>query len=288
MAMARLRHTASTDILFPEPPQEPPPLYPEGCVYSPGANSNFSSYSHEVKYIFDPQYPRARQGYSDFANYENQLEKVQEHHAAGVENGEGGLPSEYIYSQPVASWAQKPSHSQAQGHPQGPSQAHPQGPSQALPQGPTQAHPQGPSQAHTQGLGQPHLQPSQPHPQGPSQPHPQGPSQPHPQGASQPHPQGPGHTPVSAAAAAAACKYNYLASLKRRTWSPPTFERVMGAASSLQAMRSYRSNDQLDVDTTENHYEDLDSVTGAAGPPKIAPFSGMLAKVRTLKYLIYI
>ncbi len=62
-----------------------------------------------------------------------------------------------------------------------------------------------------------------------------------------------------------------LSAARRRTWSPPTFRQVAGVGSSLAAMRSYHSNDQLDMDYEENYYEDLDAITG---PPRLAPISG--------------
>ena len=61
---------------------------------------------------------------------------------------------------------------------------------------------------------------------------------------------------------------------RRKTWSPPTCSRVLSCANSFSTMRSYRSNDQLDVED-EPVYEDLDAVA----PPKIAPVSGILNKV---------
>ena len=221
MAEGRLRHTASTDILFPEPPEEPPPPYLENPFFSP--DSHLSTYSQEAKFVLDRQYPRARHGYSNFPNYENHLRKVDEGNALTGCNG-SAREHEEIYTQPITNWSQRNSH-----------------------------HQEDPNQTQVKSAVTTHLtatvfgtQPPLPSP----------------------------------AVVAAASRYNYLASLKRRTWSPPTFERVMGAASSMHALRSYRSNDQLDMDTGENHYEDLDTVASVIGPPRIAPISGRLQKVR--------
>ncbi len=85
---------------------------------------------------------------------------------------------------------------------------------------------------------------------------------------------------------------------RRRTWSPPTCSKSMGSATSFHAMRSYRSNDALDMDMSgENLYEELDSATGqtSAGergggppaPPKLAPVSGILQKVILLFHVSY-
>ena len=71
---------------------------------------------------------------------------------------------------------------------------------------------------------------------------------------------------------------------RRRTWSPNTFERAMRMAPNFQ-LRSYRSNEQLDLNEGENHYEELDTLPGRNGigsvmsPPKIAPVSGRLHQV---------
>ena len=83
-------------------------------------------------------------------------------------------------------------------------------------------------------------------------------------------------------------RYNTAVS-RRRTWSPPTFDKAIGAAAgaSLSHTRAFRSNDQLDVVSgdhqEENIYEDPDvsgtqSVTSP--PPNIAPISGKLSEVR--------
>ncbi|CAH1783096.1 unnamed protein product [Owenia fusiformis] len=75
-------------------------------------------------------------------------------------------------------------------------------------------------------------------------------------------------------------KYNSIGR-QRRSWSPPP--KAMGSGSSFMAMRSYRSNDQLDAaeygyDGHHDHlYEDLDSLKSSGPPPPIAP-SGILSK----------
>lgn len=61
---------------------------------------------------------------------------------------------------------------------------------------------------------------------------------------------------------------------RRKTWSPPTFERVMASAGgNFLSMRSCHSNDQLAVDSGNSDDPD------AKAPPKIAPVSGILNNV---------
>ena len=60
---------------------------------------------------------------------------------------------------------------------------------------------------------------------------------------------------------------------RRKTWSPPTFERVMASAGDFLTMRSCYSNDQLASDGPSSD----DPETKA--PPKLAPVSGILSNV---------
>ena len=74
---------------------------------------------------------------------------------------------------------------------------------------------------------------------------------------------------------------------RRRTWSPPTFSRMMGSAGSmqLQAMRCYRSNEQLDVDDT---YEDLDAVSNSVVPSKVTAPQKMAASGQLVKVSLHV
>ena len=73
-----------------------------------------------------------------------------------------------------------------------------------------------------------------------------------------------------------------LLASRRKTWSPPTCSRALSNVTNFNTLRSYRSNDQLDVD--DGVYEDLDAVA----PPKITPVSGFLNKVSVNLYWCFL
>ena len=74
---------------------------------------------------------------------------------------------------------------------------------------------------------------------------------------------------------------------RRRTWSPLTCNRVVGRNNqddSVQTIRSYYSNEQLDTEAGSNLYEDVDTASNSSAPPKIAPISGQLDKKVRFNY----
>lgn len=79
--MAQLSHTSSTDILFPE--DEPSQSGHEDSFCSPHSTAaSYSTYSHEVKYIFEPQYAHStRSDYSDISAYDARLDNENDREA---------------------------------------------------------------------------------------------------------------------------------------------------------------------------------------------------------------
>ena len=208
MALTYLKHSHCSDILFPE--EDLHQHHSDESYYSPPSTSNGSSYSHEIKYIFDPQLSTAQGRQSDstqegsyrVSTPEEESESPEEPQDPEEDDDESEREATDRVSEEIYSAPRKPYRIQRH---------------------------------HT-------------------------------------------YCETSSNQNTSTPKNQQDFINRRKTWSPPTFNRVMGSASSsFGALRNFHSNEQLDTETSTFYVDDV----GFQSPPKLAPTSGILAnKVR--------